>query len=368
MIDTGVHLALPPPAAPRPRATRRQPAPVRRSGEAARSRPRIRCECGSPATRSRRCRARGSSGPRAARSDVLPIESRLSTGLARPDLYNWFTRFRQVIGQLHPNVAVLSFGADDAHDYLAGVPVGRIVGPLGSPSWSAEYRRRVDGVTRELNAAGIYVAWLGLPIPDGAGFKKSFPVVNAVLEQVVRAHPRTAAYIDTWHLLDDAHGRYAPYLRVHGRLILMRLPDGVHYTAAAGDLIAQNVLAKLRGLPDRELVDFDAGRSRRRAARAGESRAPPPLALLHRRRDRLQLRLQSSGRASALRPCRRDPIRRSPSQLRRWRAPSASSRRPRSGAARSACSRSTTCSSTPGVQRCMYRCSSTVLTTPSIQP
>jgi hypothetical protein len=26
----------------------------------------------------------------------------------------------------------------------------------------------------------------------------------------------------------------------------MRLPDGVHYTAAAGDLIAQNVLAKLR--------------------------------------------------------------------------------------------------------------------------
>jgi hypothetical protein len=182
--------------------------------------------------------------------DVLPIESRLSTGLARPDLYNWFTRFRQVIARSHPQVAVLSFGADDAHNFLAGVPAGRSVGPLGSSSWSAEYRRRVDGVTRELDAAGVYVIWLGLPIPDGAGFKKSFPIVNAVLEQVARAHPRGAAYIDTWHLLDDAHGRYTPYVRVHGRLTLMRLPDGVHYTSAAGDLIAQAVLAKLRAVYD----------------------------------------------------------------------------------------------------------------------
>ncbi len=180
--------------------------------------------------------------------EVLPVESRLSTGLARPDLYNWYTRFRQVIAELHPRVAVLSFGADDAHDYFAGVPAGRKVGPLGSPSWSAEYRRRVEGVTRELDAAGIYVVWLGLPIPDGPGFKRSFPIVNAVLAQVARAHPRGAAYLDTWHLLDDAHGRYTPYLRINGHLTLMRLPDGVHYTAAAGDLIAQSVVARLRSV------------------------------------------------------------------------------------------------------------------------
>ena len=111
-----------------------------------------------------------------------------------------------------------------------------------------EYRRRVDGVTRELNAAGIYVVWLGLPIPDGPGFKKSFPIVNAVLERVARAHPHSSVYVDTWHLLDDAHGRYTAYLRVHGHLTLMRLPDGVHYTSAAGDLIAQDVLAKLRAV------------------------------------------------------------------------------------------------------------------------
>jgi hypothetical protein len=169
---------------------------------------------------------------------------RRPTGLARPDLYNWFTRIQQVPRLLHPDVAVFSFGADDAHDYMAGAHVG----PFGSPSWVAEYRRRVDGVTRELNAQGVYVVWLGLPIPDGPGFRKSFPVVNRILEAVAKAHARQAAFVDTWHLLDDFHGRYTAYLRVHGKLTLMRLPDGVHYTQAAGDLIAAQLLKQLRAV------------------------------------------------------------------------------------------------------------------------
>ena len=128
--------------------------------------------------------------------------------------------------------------ADDAHDFMAGVPEGRSVGALGSASWDAEYRRRVDGVTRELVADGIYVVWLGLPVPDGAGFKKSFPIVNRILEAVAKAHAKSATYVDTWDLLADTRGRYAAYLRVHGKLTLMRLADGVHYTAAGGDRIA----------------------------------------------------------------------------------------------------------------------------------
>jgi hypothetical protein len=173
------------------------------------------------------------------------VESRLSTGLARPDLYNWFTRFAEVISHLHPDVVVLSFGADDAHDFMAGVPHGRTVGPLGSPSWRAEYRRRVEGVTREFNAAGIITLWIGLPIPDGPGFKRSFPIVNSILESVAKAHPKEAAYVDTWHALDGAHGAYTPYLRVNGTLTLMRLPDGVHYTAAGGEVVADEIVRDL---------------------------------------------------------------------------------------------------------------------------
>jgi hypothetical protein len=191
-------------------------------------------------------RAVGAAGP----VEVLGVESRLDTGLTRPDLYNWFTRVRDVISQVRPNVAVLSFGADDEHDYMSGVPAGRSIGPLGSPSWVAEYRRRVDGVTRELNAARVYVVLLGLPVTRGSGYRRGFRVVNSVLAAVARRHARMATYVDTWGMFSN-HGRYADYLpNAHGQLVLMRASDGVHYQPAAGDEIARAVLARLRRVYD----------------------------------------------------------------------------------------------------------------------
>jgi hypothetical protein len=242
-IDTQVHLDLPPPvtpAGPRPGTkprSRPKPAPADNPTFTAAHPLRVWVAGDSLA------QVPGDALERLGGAvDIVGVESRLSTGLARTDLYNWFSRIQQVPAQLRPKVAVFSFGADDAHDYMGGAHVG----PFGSASWVAEYRRRVDGVTRELNAKGIYVVWLGLPIPDGPGFKKSFPVVNTILQRVVAKHAKQAAFVDTWHLLDDFHGRYTAYLRVHGKLTLMRAADGVHYTQAAGDLIAAQVLAQLR--------------------------------------------------------------------------------------------------------------------------
>ncbi len=195
----------------------------------------------------RSCGLAGRHGP----VDILGVESRLSTGLGQPAVYNWFTRIAQAIPQLHPKVAVLSFGADDAHDYLGGVPAGKTVGKLGSPSWNAEYRRRVDGVTRELNAAGVYVVWIGLPIPAGPGFRRSFPVVNNALRLVAARHPHGSAYIDTWDMLASKQGKYTDYLRnTRGELVLVRARDGVHYLPSAGDLIARAILQRLSRVYD----------------------------------------------------------------------------------------------------------------------
>ena len=245
-VDTQVHLSLPPPAGPlpsrKPPRPRHAPPPPKPVFTAAHT---LRVWVAGDSL----AQIPGEALERVGGAiDVVGVEARLSTGLARPDLYNWFSRIPQAVKQLRPRVVVFSFGADDAHGFMTGVPAGRTLGPLGSPSWDAEYLRRADGVTRELIGQGIYVVWLGLPIPDGAGFRKSFPVVNTVIQHVARMHPRSATYVDTWHLLDDAHGRYTAYLRVHGTLTMMRLPDGVHYTSAAGDLIVRQLLAQLRGV------------------------------------------------------------------------------------------------------------------------
>ncbi len=186
-------------------------------------------------------RAAGTGGP----VDVVGVESRLATGLGRPDVYNWYLRFPAAIEQLRPRVAVFSFGGDDGHNYMSGVPAGRTIGPLGSPSWDAEYRRRLDGVQRELEDAGVFVVWLGLPIIRGPMQNRSFVIVNKLVRSVAAEHPQTAAYVDAHKLFESPTGGYTDYLREGGKLVLMRATDGVHYQPAAGDLIAKAVLAIL---------------------------------------------------------------------------------------------------------------------------
>ena len=45
-------------------------------------------------------RATGSGGA----VEILPVESRLATGLGRPEIFNWFERIHSAIGELHPEV------------------------------------------------------------------------------------------------------------------------------------------------------------------------------------------------------------------------------------------------------------------------
>lgn len=182
--------------------------------------------------------------------DVLAVESRLATGLTRPDVYNWFTRFPKAVTQLKPRVAVLSFGADDSHDYMTGVPAGQTVGSIGSASWAYEYRRRVAGVTSELNAAGVYVVWLGIPISRSPDRNVRFRFIDHILSSVAKSDAKGASYIDAYSLFARG-GEYHDYLRSKsGQLVLMRAADGVHYTSPAGDLVADAVIARLRQIFD----------------------------------------------------------------------------------------------------------------------
>jgi hypothetical protein len=178
--------------------------------------------------------------------DVVALESQVSTGLGRPDVYNWFTRFSQVLEQLHPRAVVLGFGMNDDHDYMSGLPPGRTIGPIGSKSWIAEYRRRVMGVTRLFVNAGVYVVWVGLPITRGEGRNSAYRVINPIIAQSAAAFPRKASFVDTWKMFSTPKGRYADYLGdVHGKLTKMRADDGVHYLPPAGDLVARAVLQQL---------------------------------------------------------------------------------------------------------------------------
>ena len=174
------------------------------------------------------------------------VDGHVATGLTRPDVFNWFQEIATQVKQLKPHVVVLNFGANDDHSYMTGLQEGRSIDGFGSPSWSAEYRRRVQVVMDTVNRAGGIVVWIGLPITNNEAQTQRFDRLNAIVQKVAKARPHKAIFIDTYTMFAGDNGGFSEYLEdAKGDPVKVRAGDGVHFDVAGGDIIAREVLRQL---------------------------------------------------------------------------------------------------------------------------
>ena len=197
-------------------------------------------------------------------TDIKGLDSRISTGLARPDVFNWFAHIKSESARLDPEVLVLTFGANDDQS-LVGGPGGKTVGPFGSEAWKTEYRRRVGGLMDQIAAENRKVIWTGIPIVRNDERAARYAELNTIYREEAAKRPGTVFFVDTWPLLAAPDGTYAEDLVVGGAPQRVRAPDGIHFDRAGGDLIAD---AQLRSLGS--FWDLTSGRN------ATTTVAPPP--------------------------------------------------------------------------------------------
>ncbi len=187
---------------------------------------------------------------------VDAIDGRIATGLERPDVFNWFTHVRETMESRKPRAVVVMFGGNDDHGFMTGVSEGREVGTFGSPTWRAEYRRRVAAVMDTVTSNGGYLVWIGLPISRDSEQTQRYDVINAIAQKEAAKREGRVSYLDTYFFFAGKDGGYAQYVEdPSGKLVKMRADDGVHFERAAGDLIAEKVLERLA-----ERYDFTSWR------------------------------------------------------------------------------------------------------------
>jgi hypothetical protein len=154
---------------------------------------------------------------------------------------------REVTRKERPHVVVAMFGGNDDHGYMTGLPEGVSISSFGSRAWREEYRRRVATVMSTASRSGSYVVWIGLPITKDAEQTRRYDTINAIVQSEAAKRPGRATYLDTYFFFAGEDGGYAQYVEdASGRLVKMRADDGVHFERAAGDLIADKVLERLR--------------------------------------------------------------------------------------------------------------------------
>ena len=174
----------------------------------------------------------------------LQVESigKASTGLTRPDYFDWPARLLEATAASDPGVVVLMFGGND------GQPITDASGKayqVADPEWAVEYGSRVAHVMDQLGAEGRKVVWIGSPNSSSSNMNKRLTVINQVLQQQAATRP-WVTYLDAWALFAAPDGSFVASLPdADGQVRRMRNKDGYHLTIDGYKYLARAALTSV---------------------------------------------------------------------------------------------------------------------------
>ena len=172
----------------------------------------------------------------------------LSSGLSRPDFFDWPTRLAEIMTKHDPDAVVIILGGNDAQNIRAGD--GQWLERFNE-DWLAEYRHRIGTVMDLVTSdADRVLLWVGQPPMREEGFDQRMQLLNN-LYQVEAAERDRVQYVDLRGLFTDSSGNYSRYLPDSaGKLVDVRLTDGVHLSHWGGEWLSALLLRELRRSPN----------------------------------------------------------------------------------------------------------------------
>jgi lysophospholipase L1-like esterase len=171
------------------------------------------------------------------------LDYHISTGLVRPDFFNWPAQIQQQVKGFEPGAAAVMFGANDNQAVQTS---SGTIHQFGSDGWKKEYRKRVEDVIGLLFQGGVRrVYWIGQPVMPEASFNNQVRLMNDIYSSVAEK-TFGVEYIDAYALLskDGAYSQYLP--GVDGKTVQAREQDGEHLTYAGGSIVAKAVLDAIK--------------------------------------------------------------------------------------------------------------------------
>lgn len=161
------------------------------------------------------------------------VRAKLATGLARPDVFDWNTEIKGVVGKSKFDLIVMMLGTNDSQDFAEN---GKIF-TYGTTEWVDIYNKRLLSVMQTACVGAKKVLWLGLPPMKSVNFdRKAHRINNWTKKQAHRSG--CVDYIPTDRMLGDADGKFASYVKVGEHLEKVRMVDGIHVTKKGGQVVS----------------------------------------------------------------------------------------------------------------------------------
>ncbi len=191
--------------------------------------------------------------------DVLSGDARVqtarrgksSTGLARPDFFDWMVEGPKQVELHDPHVVIVILGGNDGQDLLR--TTGRARVHWGSKAWPGAYAGRLTALAESLSKGRRKVVFLGLPLMDRPRLEKKLRLIRGVQEQAF-AGDSVATYVDTRSCFLSKTGKPLKQVQVPGYKTPqpLRQEDGIHLTVPGARHFANCAQALLAPILARE--------------------------------------------------------------------------------------------------------------------
>lgn len=183
-----------------------------------------------------------------------------SSGLSRPDFFDWVDAAKRQIEFRDPELVVVILGGNDGQD-LAPAPWHPKRVRWQTPAWEAGYRARVDALLDVLVGPSRRVLWLGLPRTQTVKFEKKLETIRRIQREAVEARAPAAVYLDLSPLLQNPDGSLTRTVERGGKRRAVRAEDGIHFTMEGSRYLAERVapeVVRALGLPPRSPEEASA--------------------------------------------------------------------------------------------------------------
>jgi hypothetical protein len=184
---------------------------------------------------------------------VVDIETdyKVSSGLARPDFFNWPAHLRELLSTRDPDIIVVTFGGNDAQgltladgDVVEGLP------NQDPDAWTAEYVGRVNEMLDIMfEDSDRVVIWVGIPNAREPEFTERLRIQDQAVRQALEAHP-DALFVDTWSHFDGVNGGIAELVvdPRDGVAKPVRQSDGFHLNEDGAEILAIKIADRIESV------------------------------------------------------------------------------------------------------------------------
>ena len=175
------------------------------------------------------------------------LDYKTSSGLARPDFFDWPAYMQQVVPQVNPDIVVITFGGNDAQglrnlDKTWAVDHEPATSGVDDADWREEYGKRVGAAMDYLSDGNRTLIWVGIPNDDNPDVTARMRVQDEVVRAEAAKRPKVK-FVDTWARFSGRNGGWAEFVvdPRDGEGKDVRADDGFHLNQNGAEILAIDI-------------------------------------------------------------------------------------------------------------------------------